>query len=248
MLIQEDRLISLGKLVASCVHEINNPIQGLLTFSHLMLEMLKNEPVSVKDRRELQTFCELMSTELERCGDIVSGLLSFSRESQMEFRIIGLNDVLESVIQLTHHRMELQKIELQVDLPTELISIHGDTHQMQQCFLNLVFNAIEAMPSGGRLELRLHADTGAGRACVQIRDTGNGISEEDLDHIFDPFFTTKPMGEGTGLGLSIVYGVVKSHGGRISVSSRKGEGTKFVLFFPLGSPETDDRFAKEAHL
>jgi signal transduction histidine kinase len=235
MLIQEDRLISLGKLVASCVHEINNPIQGLLTFSHLMMKTLKRGRVNAEERLELLRFCELMSTELERCGDIVSGLLSFARESRMEFRSISLNEVLDAVIQLTRHRMELQKIDLQMDLPPASVSIHGDSHQMQQCFLNLVFNAIEAMPSGGRLEMRLRADTGAGRACVEIGDTGNGISEEHLGHIFDPFFTTKPMGEGTGLGLSIVYGVVKSHGGRISVNSSAGQGTRFVLYFPLNT-------------
>mgnify|MGYP000365615196 CR=1 FL=1 len=232
-IVQEDRLISLGKLVASCVHEINNPIQGLLTFSHLMQDILVAENLGPQETAELRKFATLMGNELERCGNIITGLLSFSRESRMTYRSVDLNDVLSAVIALTRHKMELQNIDLTVELDPNILCVHGDTNRLQQCFLNLIFNAIEAMPSGGQLAIRSAGDPDRKAACIRIGDTGPGIPEDDLGHIFDPFFSTKEMGEGTGLGLSIVYGVMKNHGGEVRVDSNVGSGTEFILRFPL---------------
>ena len=231
-LVQEDRMISLGKLAASCVHEINNPIQGLMTFSHLMQEILKDGALGDEDLENFKSYLHIMSDELERCGNIVSGLLSFSRQSPMEFKLIDLADVLEAVIELTRHKMQLQDIQLKIHLIPELF-IRGDTTQLQQCFLNLIFNAIEAMPLGGQMDISSRSDRAKDTAVVEIRDTGSGIPEEDIDHIFDPFFTTKQDGEGTGLGLSIVYGITKTHEGHIQVESKEGRGSAFILQFPL---------------
>lgn len=231
-LVQEDRMISLGKLVASCAHEINNPIQGLLTFSHLMQEILAEGKPRSKDLEQFKKYLSLMSKELERCGDIVSGLLSFSRESPREFKDIDLNEVLEAVINLTRHKMKLRNIDLITRLSPGLLIIRGNDSQLQQCFLNLIFNAIAAMPEGGQLHVLSKYGNAKKNVCVEIRDTGYGIPEETLDHIYDPFFTTKEAGEATGLGLSIVYGVTKNHGGNIKVNTKVGEGTSFVLDFP----------------
>jgi len=231
-LVQEDRLISLGKLVASCVHEINNPIQGLLTFSELIEETLAEGPPSPQELKKLRHICSMMTNELERCGKIVSGLLSFSRESAVGYHDLNLNGVLDSVTSLTRHKMELQNIELCLDLSPELLIVNGDANRLQQCFLNLLFNAIEALPDGGDLTVATLADHENKKAVVQVNDSGYGIPERHLDHVFDPFFTTKEAGEGTGLGLSIVYGVVKNHGGSIEVQSEEGQGTSFVLSFP----------------
>ena len=230
-LVQEDRMISLGKLAASCVHEINNPIQGLLTFSDLMQKMLAQGAPKKADLDQFKQFLSLMSEELIRCGEIVSGLLSFSRQSPMEYKNMDLNPVIHAVLALTRHRMELQNVRLTTRLSQEPLVIRGDANHLQQCFLNLVFNAIEAMPEGGNLDVLSRPEVGEKRVVVEIRDTGYGIADEALDHIFDPFFTTKPEGEGTGLGLSIVYGIVKNHGGNIRVDSRLGQGTSFVLDF-----------------
>jgi len=232
-LVQEDRLISLGKIAASCVHEINNPIQGLLTFSHLIQESLTQGPPAAEELKKLRRIVSLMSDELERCGNIVSGLLSFSREHPMEYTDLNLNDILEAVIALTQHKMELQEVSLTIDLPEKIIPIWGDDNKLQQCFLNLIFNAMEAMPSGGELIITSRINREKTSAVVEIRDTGYGIPSKNIDHIYDPFFTTKDIGEGTGLGLSIVYGVVKDHNGRVRVKSREGEGTTFNLNFPL---------------
>jgi len=232
-LVQEDRMISLGKLVSSSVHEINNPIQGLLTFSVLMQEILDEGDPTPESLQKFREFLSLMSKELERCGEIVSGLLSFSRVSSKEFKEDDLNELLEQVIRLTRHKMELQNIGVFTEFSPSPLVVLGDENQLQQCFLNLVFNAIEAMPEGGNLWIRATLDSSKKHALVTIKDTGCGIAEENLDHIFDPFFTTKGEGEGTGLGLSIVYGVVKLHKGKIEVSSRLEQGSSFVLTFPV---------------
>lgn len=234
-LVQEDRMISLGKLVASSVHEINNPIQGLLTFSHLMEDMLKEGEPGAEDLEKFRKFLSLMSNELERCGNIISGLLSFSRQSTMEYTKIDLNEVLDAVITLTRHKMELQNIQLKTELHTTPLVVHGDVNQLQQCFLNLIFNAIEVMPEGGNLHVISDLDSARKNALVTIQDTGCGIHDENLDHIFDPFFTTKNEGEGTGLGLSIVHGIVKSHGGSVKVNTQVEKGSSFTLVFPVRS-------------
>ncbi|MFH2220256.1 MAG: ATP-binding protein [Pseudomonadota bacterium] len=233
-LVQEDRLISLGKLAASCAHEINNPIQGLLTFSTLMEDTLAKGKPTPEDLEHFKKHLSLMSTELERCGNIVSGLLSFSRESSMEYRNIDLNEVLESVLTLTRHKLKLRNIQLETRLYPGLLMIEGDLYQLQQCFLNLIFNAIEAMLGAGvgRLTVITELEESSKKARIEIRDTGYGIPQEIQDHIYDPFFTTKGEGEGTGLGLSIVYGVVKNHKGKIKINSEVGVGTSFILDFP----------------
>ena len=231
-LVQEDRMISLGKLAASCAHEINNPIQGLLTFSRLMEESLAEGKTSAEELKQYQRYLALMSKELERCGNIVSGLLSFSHESKLEYLNLDLNEVLDTVLTLTRHKMNLKGIRLVTDLAAGGLMIRGDTNQLQQCLLNLIFNAIEAMPQGGQLRVSSKYDPNDNNVIVGIQDTGSGIPKENLDHIFDPFFTTKEKGQGTGLGLSMVYGIVTNHQGHIKVNSTLGQGSLFSLNFP----------------
>ncbi len=231
-MIQEDRMISLGKLVASCAHEINNPIQGLLTFSDLMQDILAEGEPSSEDLKQFKDHLALMSKELERCGNIVSGLLSFSRESPGEYKGIDLNQVLLAAILLTRHKMKLRDVDLIIRLYPDLSMILGNDRELQQCFLNLIFNAIEAMPGGGQLKLISKLANDGKNVCIEIHDTGYGIPKGNLDHIFDPFFTTKGEGEGTGMGLPIVYGVVKNHKGNITIDSTEGKGSSFILNFP----------------
>jgi signal transduction histidine kinase len=231
-LIQEDRMISLGKLVASCVHEINNPIQGLLTFSRLMEDILAKGQPAPEDLAEFKEYLSLMTPELERCGNIVSGLLSFSRETPQEYKCINLNDVLQSVIALTDHKLELQGIKLTKRLCSEPLWVRGDASRLEQCLLNLVFNAMEAMPQGGELKIVSDVDAAPKKVQIEIHDTGAGIKAKHLNHIFDPFFSTKEAGRGTGLGLSIAYGIVKNHGGKIRAESQVGKGSIFLITFP----------------
>jgi len=232
-LVQEDRMISLGQLAASCVHEINNPIQGLLTFSNLMQSILAEGDPSQKDLEQFKEYLDLMSSELERCGNIVSGLLSFARESAGETRDVEINEVIKSVITLTRNRMKLQGINLKMELSKQPLDLRGDVNELQQCFLNLIFNAIDAMPDGGDLVVTSGLDEETRFAQVVFRDSGCGIPEKYINHIFDPFFTTKEEDAGTGLGLSIVYGIVRGCNGAIDVKSREGEGSTFTLTFPM---------------
>lgn len=239
-LVQEDRILTLGKLSASCAHEINNPIQGMLTFGHLMRTILEENPLPEKtDLAQFKEYLGLMCSELERCGRIVSGLLSFARESTMERKEVDLNETLQSVITLTKHHMQLQDLTLELSLSEYPLIVRGDPNQLQQCFLNVIFNAIEATPEGGAITIRSSsvAFEGLEWAEVVIEDTGCGIGKDALSKIFDPFFTTKPEGKGTGLGLSIVFGVVKGHDGRIGVESEEGRGTRVRLSFPALHPE-----------
>jgi signal transduction histidine kinase len=226
-------MISLGKLAASCVHEINNPIQGLLTFNQLILDSLDKEKLNHAEIENMKYYASLMSSELERCGNIISGLLSFARETTNEYKEVDLNEVIESVIALTKHKMSLNNIELICRIFTGPLVVRGDRNQLQQCFLNVIFNAIEAMPAGGRLTISATKGRNAKTTHIEIRDTGCGIATENLKNIFDPFFSAKKNGQGTGLGLSITYGVVKSHAGNIKLDSKVGQGTTFILDFPL---------------
>jgi signal transduction histidine kinase len=232
-IVQEDRMISLGKLAASCAHEINNPIQGLLTFCDYMLDILNGGRPGDDQLSQFKDHLGLMSSELERCGNIVSGMLFFARESGLDHQQIDLNEVMHAVLTLTRHKLELGNIILTTDLYPAPLMLEGDINQLQQCFLNLIFNASEAMPQGGQLTVRSWMDPTSGKASVEIRDTGYGIPEKIQDNLFDPFFTTKDVGQGTGLGLSIVHGVVKTHKGTVKIDSREGEGASFILSFPV---------------
>ena len=239
-MVQEDRMISLGKLAASCAHEINNPIQGLLTFCDYMLSILNAGRPGDDHLKKFKEHLSLMSTELERCGDIVSGMLFFARESGQEHMHIDLNEVLNAVLSLTRHKLELGNIKLTKDLYPAPLMLEGDIKQLQQCFLNLIFNASESMPDGGELVVGSWVDKKSGNVCVEIQDTGYGIPEKIKDNLFDPFFTTKDVGQGTGLGLSIVHGVVKTHKGTIKIDSREGRGSAFTLTFPVISSVDHD--------
>ena len=236
-MVQEDRMISLGKLAASCVHEINNPIHGLLTFTDLMQEILTEGDPTPEGLQKFKKFLNIMSSELERCGNIITGLLSFSREYPLAYKHIVFTDILDAVISLTRHKMELQNIQLTTDFQAGVAMVKGDANRLQQVLLNLIFNAIEAMPQGGKLCIATRLVKNNREIQIEIRDTGSGISEKHINHIFDPFFTTKKEGEGTGLGLSIVYGVVNNHGGKIRAKSQENEGTVFILNFPVLSVE-----------
>ncbi len=232
-MVQEDRMISLGKLAASCVHEINNPIHGLLTFTDLMQDILAQGNPSPEKLEKFKDFLTIMSSELERCGNIITGLLSFSREYPLEYKDIVFNDILDAVTRLTRHKIELQNIRLVTDFKAAAAMVKGDANRLQQVLLNLIFNAIEAMPDGGELTITTRLVKRNREIQIEIRDTGLGIPDKQINHIFDPFFTTKKEGEGTGLGLSIVYGVVNNHGGKIRVKSQLNEGTLFILTFPV---------------
>jgi two-component system NtrC family sensor kinase len=232
-ILHQDKMMSLGRLAASVVHEINNPLAGILNYLRLMARIVNRGPLNEEQRKKFMDYLELVVTETSRCSQIVSNLLTFSRKSPIAFEKISVPDLMEKSALLSHHRLELQNIELKIDIQTPIPPIEGDFNQLQQCVINLIFNAIDAMPEGGTLTLSGHYVPAEGTVEVQVRDTGCGIAEKDLPYIFEPFFTTKDEGYGVGLGLSTVYGILERHQGTIKVESREGEGSLFTLQFPV---------------
>jgi PAS domain S-box-containing protein len=239
--IKEDRLASLGRLVASVCHEINNPITSIVTFTKLVLSYLKE-----KELRELppdlERYLELSFREALRCGGIVKNLLTFARQDNVEATRIDIIEMTNTILLLTGHQLELAEVAFSVDLPSPPFTAWGDYGQIQQCLLNLVFNAIDAMPQGGKLTIKGGEDQTSGLIWLELTDSGQGIDPENLQRIFEPFFTTKTDGKGVGLGLAMVYGIIHEHQGSIEVDSLPGQGTTFRLKLPK-SPLEEKRGA-----
>lgn len=231
-MVQEDKLLALGKMVASVAHEINNPIAAIINFTKLMRDAFREGVPTPAQATEFERYLDLSLREAQRCGDIVGNLLSFSRQQNMAPKCIDLIAMLDDVIALTRHKINLSNIMLTRETPSGGLYIIGDTTQIQQCLVNLVFNAMEAMPDGGRLAIRGSSDTANEKVLLEVEDTGVGISDENLPNIFEPFFTTKAEGHGVGLGLSMVYGIIREHRGEITVRSAPGKGTIFRVILP----------------
>jgi two-component system NtrC family sensor kinase len=225
-LIQTEKLSAMGKFVAGIAHELNNPLTGVIGFS----QMLQDSGISEKQEAVLQRIIG----SAERCRRIVQSLLTFSRRYKPEHKRVNVNHVIESAVELLHYEITSGNVQVLFDPANDLPDTLLDPLQLQQVFVNIINNAIQAAEQKD-CERTLHIST---RACdehirITFADNGSGISAEDLPNIFNPFFTTKPVGAGTGLGLSLAYGIVHEHGGTISAESVEGEGATFVVDLPI---------------
>jgi PAS domain S-box-containing protein len=232
-LIHEDKMIALGKLVASAVHEINNPLSGIHALARLMHRQLDEGPPAAEDLDQFKRYLHLIDTESARCSTIVGNLLSFARQQKMEHRLFQLNELIQRVVLLFSHKLELQRVELRLDLDDALPQVSGDPGQIQQCLVNLLFNAMEAMPEGGLITLRTRWESAQEIVRLEVEDTGVGIGEDMISSVFEPFYSTKNQDKGVGLGLSVVYGIIKEHHGSIYVKSEVGKGSNFIIRFFL---------------
>ncbi len=232
-ILHQDKMMSMGRLAASVVHEINNPLSGILNYLRLMIRIVNRGPLAEDQRGKFREYLEVVENETDRCSKIVSSLLTFSRKSPIAFDNISVADLIDKCVVLSHHKLELQKIKLEIDIQPAIPSIEGDLNQLQQCIINLIFNAIDAMPDGGTLTLSAGYDPSAKSARIIFKDTGHGIPEEDLPYIFEPFFTTKEEGYGVGLGLSTVYGILERHKGMIKAESPPDGGSIFTIRLPV---------------
>jgi len=232
-LVQEDRMISLGKLLSSVVHEINNPLSGIMSLSKLVLRNLEEGSTDGKSLATMKEHLKLVVSETARTSKIVSNLLSFSRQIKVEVQDIDMNEVIERVFSIIGHKAKLQNIEVRFNLDKRLSRVKGNSAQLEQSVMNVVFNAIEAMPDGGELIISTaSANADRHEVVVEIQDTGPGISKKNLPFVFEPFFSTKGEAKGVGLGLSVVYGIIRDHQGEIAVKSQEGQGACFTIRLP----------------
>jgi len=226
-LVQAKKLSSLGTLTSGIAHELNNPLNNISTSCQIVLEELDEI-----DKEFLRKMLANIEKEIGRARDIVKGLLEFSRAKEFSLEPCSIKTVISKARQLVASQLP-GGIEIKIDIPDDLI-VPVDTQRMQQVFLNLFLNAIQAIPEPpGQIRVKATKDAEKNEAVIEVEDTGVGIDQEDLSRIFDPFFTTKEVGAGTGLGLSIVHGIIEQHNGSISVVSKKGEGTRFIIRLPL---------------
>ncbi len=252
-LLHREKMVSLGRLASSMVHEINNPLSGILNYIKLMIRIskkapdlgsglkygLKSVPASDLAQARLQerlnkfnSYLKIIETETQRCSDLVSGLLKFSRKTKLEQKSIDVAELIQHSLLLCRHKLELSNIVLKEKCGTDVPHIYGDFNQLEQCMINLIFNAIDAMENGGRLEIKTGFNPKEDLVFISIKDNGKGISKEDLNFIFEPFFTTKNEGYGVGLGLSSTYGIVEKHKGTIVVESTLEVGSEFIIKLP----------------
>jgi PAS domain S-box-containing protein len=231
-ILHQDKMMSLGRLAASVVHEINNPLTGVLNYLRLMQRLTAKGSPGAEELEKFRRYLELAANEISRCSNIVSNLLTFSRKSPQAFSALTIRELIDRCVVLSQHKLELSKIELETEIERNVPAVRGDVNQLQQCLINLILNAVDAMPDGGRLRLSVSFDAQRNRVCIRVSDNGGGIASQDLPQIFEPFFTTKQEGYGTGLGLSTVYGIVEQHGGTVEVDSRLGEGSTFTIELP----------------
>ena len=242
-LLHQDKMASLGKLSASVVHEINNPIAGILNLLMLMKRIIREDGVDDRSVLKFRRYVELMETETRRVGRIVSNLLLFSRQSRAAKTPVNLNPIIERALALNANLLEVRHIRVKSDLDAHLPRVYGSEDRLQQVFMNLISNAVEAMEDvqKGILSLKTEYLSEADGVQATVEDSGTGISSENLDRIFDPFFTTKKRGKGVGLGLSIVYGIIEEQGGDIQATSEEGKGAVFKVRFPVyGESEKDN--------
>jgi two-component system NtrC family sensor kinase len=230
-LIQSEKLSGIGEFVAGVAHELNNPLTSVMGFS----ELLQQSTLDEQHRRYL----DMIFKSAKRCQKIVASLLSFARKHQPERKVLNVNGVVESAIEIVAYQLRTSNIEVTTDLDANLPATLVDPHQMQQVFLNIISNARQAMEghtSKGRI--RISTQAVGGRVRIIFQDNGPGISEENLTKLFVPFFTTKEVGKGTGLGLSLCYGMVTEHGGTITPQSKPGEGATFIIDLPITQETT----------
>ena len=230
-LLQSRKIAAIGTLTSGIAHELNNPINNIV----LTAEALK-EDFGQLEEADAQGYIHDILIQAERASDIVRGLLDFSRSERPELEPVSILAVIDDTLKLVRNQLMLSGIQVEKEISPGVQPISGDRKSLQQVFLNLFINAIQAMPDGGQLTIRVWDDNG--QLHVDVQDTGQGIDPSHLPHIFDPFYTTKEVGRGTGLGLSVTYGIIEKHGGHIEAHSKKGEGAVFSISMPVkkGAP------------
>ncbi|MEW5938122.1 MAG: cache domain-containing protein [Chloroflexota bacterium] len=232
-IMESERLAIVGQLAANVAHELNNPLQGIVTYSSLLLEKDICDEASRKN-------LEKISIQANRCREIIRGLLDFSRQKKPQKTLTDVNALLRRCVALVENQAIFHNIAIRQNLDDSLPMIIVDPSQIERVFLNLIINAAEAMNGSGSLYLSTCMGLNCKTIEIEVRDTGHGISDENMEKIFNPFFTTKEIGHGVGLGLAISYGIVKEHNGEITVESEFGIGATFTVSLPVVTEEVGE--------
>ena len=227
-LMQAEKMSSLGKLAAGVAHQLNNPLGGITLFTKLVLEEYDLEEGA---REDLQRILK----DAERCRDTVKELLEFTRQTRHFMQPHDVNKTIDRTLFLLENQTLFHNIKIEKNMTPSLPLIMADTQQLNHMFMNIIINAAQAMEGKGKLTLKTCKSQHDNWINIEISDTGPGIPEDVLPHIFDHFFTTKEEGKGTGLGLSMVYSIVENHGGKIVAKSTPGQGTTFIIEFPIST-------------
>lgn len=226
-LVQSQKLKAVGTLTAGIAHELNNPINNIMLLGHLLQENW----ASYSEAQRQEALADLMQ-QAQRCQNIIRQLLDFTRESEAIQEPLDLAELVQETVKLAANQVRLAGAQLELDLIPNLPHLHGDRQQLSQVILNLLLNALDAIPPGGKVRISLGRN-GDQELYLAVTDNGPGIPPDILPQIFDPFFTTKPPGHGTGLGLAVSQGIVARHGGRIEVASHPDTGTTVTVIFPV---------------
>jgi len=229
-IMESERLALIGQLAANVAHELNNPLQGIVTYSHLLLEELPHDDPS-------RDSLEKIVIQADRSRDIIRGLLDFSRQRKPDKTLCDVNNVLKGCVSLLEKQALFHNIQITSNLDEKLPLTIIDPSQIERVFINIIVNAADAMDGNGKLNLATRFEPVDHCIEVEFTDTGHGIEKENLEKIFDPFFTTKDTGHGVGLGLAISFGIIKEHKGTISVESEVGKGTTFIVRLPVTAEE-----------
>ena len=234
---ESERLALVGQLAANVAHELNNPLQGIVTYSHLLLEKNICDEVSNQNIQKIVT-------QANRARDIIRGLLDFSRQRKPEKTPGDINSMINEGMSLVENQALFQNIQVVLNLDEHIPKVIIDSSQIVRVFINLIVNAAEAMEGNGRLTITSTVETDKKCVDIIVADTGSGIPEENLEKIFDPFFTTKETGHGVGLGLAISYGIIKEHKGSLSVESEVDKGTTFTVRLPIAETKNGNGYER----
>lgn len=229
-IVQVEKLASLGKLSATVAHELNNPLEGILTYSKLVAKKL--ERLNDKEKyEEVLKILQLISDESSRCGRIVKDLLQFSHKDEIQFETSSIKSIILRALNLMNHHFQINNVTIKTEFKADDIYIECDAQRIEQALIAILVNAVESMPEGGNIKVSLAQEMD--NAVIRISDEGKGIPSEILPHIFEPFFTTKDKVKDTGLGLAVVYGIVQQHGGKVFVEETSIKGTTFKISLPI---------------
>lgn len=238
---QIERLASLGRLSSSVAHEINNPLAGVLTYAKLVSRILQNSELTDEKRTAILKHLEMIQSETTRCGNIVKGLLNFSRDRSQKFDTLNLNSVLHETAQLIQHSFQIANVRLVTDFSASRDEISANGNQVIQACLAVLTNALEAVgENGDGLVTYRSFNPDMENVIIEIKDNGIGISAEDQEHMFEPFFSSKKEMSGIGLGLAVTYGILEQHDAKVVVDSSPGAGTSIKFIFKLTTEDSEN--------